>query len=189
MTNLIALGIIKRETPVTEPNSKRPVYLIEDQFFRFWYTFVPGNISAIQSGRMERFYPSMVESRLSDYMGLTFEKMCRDYILYYDEEIPFPIGAVGQWWGGNPKTRKQAQIDVVVTSAEGDSAIIGSCKFRETPTGEEELHLMEEYADAMGHFANRYYYFFSKSGFSAGLESRAEKGEVRLLTLAELYEV
>ena len=189
MTNLIALGIIKRETPVTEPNSKRPVYLIEDQFFRFWYTFVPGNISAIQSGRMERSYPSMVESRLSDYMGLTFEKMCRDYILYYDEEIPFPIGAVGQWWGGNPKTRKQAQIDVVVTSAEGDSAIIGSCKFRETPTGEEELHLMEEYADAMGHFANRYYYFFSKSGFSAGLESRAEKGEVRLLTLAELYEI
>ena len=50
-------------------------------------------------------------------------------------------------------------------------------------------HLMEEYADAMGHFANRYYYFFSKSGFSAGLESRAEKGEVRLLTLAELYEI
>ena len=48
---------------------------------------------------------------------------------------------------------------------------------------------MEEYADAMGHFANRYYYFFSKSGFSAGLESRAEKGEVRLLTLAELYEI
>ena len=189
MTNLIALGIIKRETPVIEPNSKRPVYLIEDQFFRFWYTFVPGNISAIQSGRMERSYPSMVESRLSNYMGLTFEKMCRDYILYYDEEIPFPIGAVGQWWGGNPQTRRQAQIDVVVTSAEGDSAIIGSCKFREAPTGEEELRLMEEYADAMGHFANRYYYLFSKSGFSAGLESRAEKGEVRLLTLAELYEI
>ena len=188
MTNLIALGIIKRETPITEPNSKRPVYLIEDQFFRFWYTFVPGNISAIQSGRMERSYSSMVESRLPNYMGLTFEKMCRDYILYYDEKLPFPIGAVGQWWGGNPKTRRQAQIDVVVTSAEGDSAIIGSCKFRETPTEEEELRLMEEYADAMGHFANRYYYLFAKSGFSAGLESLAEKGQVRLLTLAELYE-
>ena len=79
--------------------------------------------------------------------GITF------YII--DEKLPFPIGAVGQWWGGNPKTRRQAQIDVVVTSAEGDSAIIGSCKFRETPTEEEELRLMEEYADAMGHFANR----------------------------------
>lgn len=33
-------------------NSKRPIYLIEDQFFRFWYTFVPKNISAIQSGRI-----------------------------------------------------------------------------------------------------------------------------------------
>ncbi len=33
IANLITLGIIKRETPVTDPNSKRPIYLIEDQFF------------------------------------------------------------------------------------------------------------------------------------------------------------
>ncbi|HJC24184.1 MAG TPA: ATP-binding protein [Candidatus Eisenbergiella merdavium] len=188
MSNLISLGIIKRETPVTDPNSKRPVYLIEDQFFRFWYSFVPKNISAIQSGRMERSYPSMVEERLPDYMGLTFEKMCRDYILYYDEKLPFPIGAVGQWWGGNPKTRRQAQIDIVVTSAGDDSAVIGSCKYRESLVGEEELRLMEEYAEAMGHFRRRYYYLFSRSGFSTALKERAREGQVRLITLEELYE-
>ncbi|MCM1539739.1 MAG: ATP-binding protein [Blautia sp.] len=100
IANLILLGIIKRETPVTDPDSKRPIYLIEDQFFRFWYSFVPKNISAIQSGRMEKSYPVVVQNRLSDYMGLTFEKMCRDYILYYDSRIPFALGCVGQWWGG-----------------------------------------------------------------------------------------
>lgn len=189
ITNLITLGIIKRETPVTDPNSKRPIYLIEDQFFRFWYTFVPKNMSAIQSGRMERSYPSTIENRLPDYMGLTFEKICRDYLLYYDNQLPFPIGDVGQWWGGNPKTHKQAQIDVVVTSAEDDSGIIGSCKFRESLVGEDELRLMEEYGNAMGHFGHRYYYLFSKSGFTRALLNRADGVEMRLFTLADMYDI
>ena len=122
-------------------------------------------------------------------MGLTFEKMCREYILYYDEQLPFLIGNVGQWWGGNPKTRKQAQIDIVVTSAEDDSGIIGSCKFRESFVAEDELQLMEEYAEAMGHFGKRYYYLFSKSGFSTALVRYAEAGEVRLVTLEDMYAV
>ena len=188
ISNLITLGILKRETPVTDPGSKRPIYLIEDQFFRFWYSFVPRNISAIQSDRMEKSYPLTVENRLPDYMGLTFEKMCRDFILYYDK-LPFPIGDIGQWWGGNPRTRKQAQIDIVVTSAADDSGIIGSCKFRESFVGEEELRLMEEYADAMGHFEQRYYYLFSKSGFADSLIQQAENGKVRLVTLKEMYDV
>lgn len=187
LANLMTLGIIKRETPVTDPNSKRPIYLIEDQFFRFWYTFVPKNISAIQSGRMESSYPVTVESRLSDYMGLTFEKMCREYILYYDEKLPFPIGDVGQWWGRNPKTHKQAQIDVVVTSAEDDSGIIGSCKYRESVVAEDELYLLEEYADAMGHFGHRYYYLFSKSGFHESLVKHTHNRELRLITLKDMY--
>lgn len=187
MGNLIALGIIKRETPVTDPGSKRPVYLIEDQFFRFWYSFVPKNISAVQSGRIESTYPSAIEKRLSDYMGLTFEKMCRDYILFYDDQLKFPIGNVGQWWGGNPKTHRQAQIDIVVTSAEDDSGIIGSCKFRDSLMMEDELWLMEEYADAMGHFGKRYYYLFSKSGFGPGLMKRAKEGNVRLITLRDMF--
>ncbi|MDE6971596.1 MAG: ATP-binding protein [Lachnospiraceae bacterium] len=188
IANLITLGIIKRETPVTDPNSKRPIYLIEDQFFRFWYTFVPKNMSAILSGRMEGSYASRVGSRLPDYMGLVFEKMCRDYILYHDDELPFAIGDVGQWWGGNPKTRKQVQIDVVATSAEDDSGIVGSCKFRENPVSDSELELMEEYADAMGHFGQRFYYFFSKSGFAASMTKQGSSRELRLITLKDMYE-
>lgn len=101
--------------------------------------------------------------------------------------MPFPIGNVGQWWGGNPKTRKQAQIDIVVTSAEDDSGIIGSCKFRESPVGEDELQLMEEYADAMGHLGRRHYYLFSRSGFTDSLSNRAGDVRLRLITLEDMY--
>ncbi|MCM1539738.1 MAG: hypothetical protein NC121_00575 [Blautia sp.] len=76
----------------------------------------------------------------------------------------------------------------MVTSAEDDSGIIGSCKFRESPVSEKELRLMEEYADAMGHFGHRYYYFFSRSGFSPELQKQADHGELRLITLKDMYE-
>jgi hypothetical protein len=147
-------------------------------------------MSAIMSGRIEKAYPSVIESRLSDYMGLTFEKMCRDYILYYDEKLPFPIGDVGQWWGGNKRTHKQAQIDVVVTSANDDSGIIGSCIFRDGFVAEDELRLMKDYADAMGYFGKRYYYLFSKSGFSETLTQMEKTGDgsLRLITLKDMYE-
>ena len=74
--------------------------------------------AAIVSGRIEQSYDEVVAKRLSDYMGIIFEEMCRDYILYYDNLLPFNMSEIGQWWGGNPKTKKQAQIDVVVTSAD-----------------------------------------------------------------------
>ncbi|MBD5525426.1 MAG: ATP-binding protein [Lachnospiraceae bacterium] len=187
LSNLITLGVIRRETPVTDPASKRPLYLIDDQFFRFWFTFVSRNMSAVLSGRMEQNYGVTVENRLSDYMGLTFEKMCRDYILYYDNDLPFPIDQIGQWWGGHPRTHKQAQIDVVASSACDDSCIIGSCKFRNIPIDIDELDLMKDYAQAMGHFQNHYYYFFSKFGFTDSLRGQSEAETLRLLTLEDIY--
>ena len=44
---LIDLGIIKKETPITEKPGKKTIYFLTDNFFRFWYRFVPQNIAAI----------------------------------------------------------------------------------------------------------------------------------------------
>lgn len=186
ITNLIALGILKKEIPVTEPKSKRPLYQLEDNFFRFWFTFVSKNTAAIISGRIEKSYDATIGAFLSDYMGLTFEKMCRDYLLYYDNQLPFDLSDIGQWWGGNPKTKKQAQIDIVVTSAEKGEGIIGSCKFRNEKVDVDELSLMQEYAAAMGAFQKQYYYFFSKSGFTETMQKKAG-AHIRLFTLENLY--
>jgi len=187
ISNLISLGIVKREVPVTEQSSRRPIYLIADQYFRFWYSFVPQNMAAIMSGRIEQSFSTAVENRLNDYMGLTFEAMCQDYIMYYDDDLPFDIGAVGQWWGSNPKTHKQAQIDIVVTSADRRRGIIGSCKFRNQLLGVDEYDLMKEYADAMGKIDERFYYFFSKSGFADSIKKCSSGEAVRLITIEEMY--
>ena len=184
---LLDLGIIKKETPITEKGSKKTIYAIGDNFFRFWYRFVPQNTSAISAGRIERIYDKLIKQHFSDYMGLVFEQMCREYLLRYAEDLPIILSDVGQWWGTDAKAKKEVQIDIVGTPIEGKVYIIGSCKYRNEAIGVDELELLKYYATVFGKGKKYYYYIFSKSGFTQGLQELAAKGEVKLLTLKELY--
>lgn len=184
---LMELGIVKKETPINEKVGKKTIYQLADNFFRFWYRFVPTNISAIQSGRIQRTYDQVIKTQLSDYMGLVFEKMCRDYLLYYADELPFEPVEIGQWWGTDPQKKKQIQIDVVATSVTENEFIVGSCKFKNEKIGVDELELLKEYAEVFSRGKKCYYYIFSKSGFTDGLLECAEKESVKLLTLEDIY--
>jgi len=93
---LLDLGILKKETPITEKAGKKTIYNIGDNFFRFWYRFVPQNTSAISAGRMPKIYEQSVKKYIPEYMGLVFEQMCRDYLLRYDENLPIMLSEIGQ---------------------------------------------------------------------------------------------
>jgi AAA+ ATPase superfamily predicted ATPase len=54
--NLISLGIIKRETPFAENTTRKAIYKISDNLFRFWYRFVPDNIAAVSRGLTDAVY-------------------------------------------------------------------------------------------------------------------------------------
>lgn len=184
---LLDLGILKKETPITEKAGKKTIYNIGDNFFRFWYRFVPQNTSAISAGRMPKIYEQSVKKYISEYMGLVFEQMCRDYILRYDENLPIMLSEVGQWWGTDQKARKEVQIDIVGTPVEGNEYIIGSCKYKNEQIGIDELELLKQYASVFGKGSKYHYYIFSKSGFTKGLEERAKEEGVKLLTLDDIY--
>lgn len=187
LKTLIDLGIAKRETPITEKPGKKTIYLLADNFFRFWYRFVPVNMSAIDSGRIVKTYLHAVKQYLPDYMGLIFEKMCQDYLLYYDAHLPIELNEIGQWWGSDPKQKKQIQIDIVGTPVDGKDYIIGSCKYRNEKIGLDELELLRDYAVVFGKGNNYHYYIFSKGGFTDGLLQAQERGEVQLITMEQLY--
>lgn len=184
---LIDLGIVKKETPVTEKIGKKTIYELADNFFRFWYRFVPANMSAIDSGRIQKSYANTIKKNLPDYMGLTFEHMCCDYLLYYEKDLPIELNQVGQWWGTDNKNKKQVQIDIVGTPVEGDEYIIGSCKYRNEKIGLDELELIREYAQVFGKGKKYYYYIFSKGGFTEGLIQAQNRREVKLIGLDDLY--
>ena len=54
--------------------------------------------------------------------------------------------------------------------------------------GLDELELIREYAAVFGKGTNYHYCIFSKGGFTDGLLQAQERGEVQLLTLADIFE-
>lgn len=188
---LTELGIIRKETAITERSAKKTLYMIEDNFFRFWYRFIPQNISSISAGRFEHLYEKMVKANMHDYMGLVFEKMCREYLMKYAEDLPFDLADVGQWWGTDAAEKKEIQIDIVgVPVHEPNHKIseylIGSCKFRNEKPGINEIHLLEHYAAVFGKGTSYYYMIFSLTGFTEELQQYAKSHPVKLVTLKDM---
>ena len=184
---LLELGILRKETPITEKPGRKTIYMIDDNFFRFWYRFVPKNMSIISAGRMSTVYEQAVKKYYPDYMGLIFEKMCQEYLNRYAKDLPIMLSSIGQWWGTDSVARKEIQIDIVGTAVDGNEFIIGSCKYRNEPIGIDELQLIRSYASVFRKNGTFYYYIFSKGGFTNSLLEAEKRGEVRLITLEDLY--
>ncbi len=187
LKSLSELGIVEKETPIAEKVGRKTVYRLKDSFFRFWYRFVPSNVALIDSGRFADMYSTVVKPYLSDFMGLVFEKMCRDYLLRYAGNLPFVLKEVGPWWGTDPVRKKEVQIDLVGVPLEGDVYLIGSCKYRNAKVGYDELELLREYASVFGKGRDYRYVIFSKGGWTKTLGDAADQGEVTLVSLEDVY--
>ena len=127
--NLISLGIVRKETPYGEKSSRKTVYSIEDNMFRFWYRFVLENNSIIARGADELAY-KRIEPHLSDYMGKVFEDICSQYLwkLLLSGQCPVEFTSLGRWWGNNPMTRSQTEIDIM-GEQDKNTALFGECKW------------------------------------------------------------
>ena len=194
INGLTDLGIVQKRLPVVQKSAKKTTYHISDNFFRFWYRFVPGNMLAVSSGNMERIYDAAVGSYLSSYMGLVFEDICKQYLVFYAADLPFQLQEIGEWWGPDPNQKKEVQVDIVALGAKpnnttsGRKMLIGSCKIKNEAIGTNELDLLKEYAALFATSNDEcYYYIFSKSGFTSGLLERQQQGEVTLVSIDEIY--
>ncbi len=184
--NLIALGIVKKETPYGDDSARKTIYSIEDNMFRFWYRFVPENTSIIARGASDLAY-KRIEPQLSNYMGAIFEDICKQYLwkLQLDEKCAINFTELGRWWGANPKTRKQEEIDIVGV-ADKNTALFAECKWTNEKVDVGVLEKLIERSELFPH-KNKYYYVFAKTGFTKGCEDMAKKlGNVILIAYADM---
>ena len=195
MRVLLELGIVQKTEPVIDKSARKKEYRICDLFFRFWYRFVPRNMMAITTGTIDRQYDAAVGSYLSEYMGLTFEIICRQYLMYYAQNLPFVINEIGEWWGSHPELKKEIQVDIVAVGAQennvqgGRKLLLGSCKYKNEKTDIQELELLREYASVFTKSEDQcFYWLFSKSGFTDGLLELQKQGEVTLISLNQIYQ-
>ena len=191
IANLMVTGIIQKDFAITEEGNKKKIqYVLKDTMFRFWYRFVPDGIAAIEMGRGEVFYQKAVRPFLPEYMGRVFEDICRQYTLRagIDGRLPCFVTSVGRWWGTNPATKEQTDIDVVGLAKTERKLLLGECKFRNEAVDKDAVEaLMQRNGLVDRSYQTAGYLLFSKSSFTPWvMEHRDELGLVTV-PLEELY--
>lgn len=189
--SLISLGLVKKETPVTETPGRKTIYLLDDLMFRFWYRFVLHNLNAIAASRgdqdLKMIYEQQIAPHLNTYMGYIFEEICKEYLWsqVFQKKTPFFFSEMGRWWGPNHKKKRQEEIDLLAFS--GNSALYAECKWTNAAVTTGILtDLMEK--SALFPYTDPYFYIFSKSGFTKDCRSfAASRSNVRLITLSEMW--
>lgn len=184
--NLISLGIIQKETPYGEKASRKSVYSIEDNMFRFWYRFIPENNSIIARGAADLAYERIVPF-LPDYMGKVFEEICKQYLwkLLLSGKCPVNFSTLGRWWGNDPVAKSQVEIDILAEQ-DKNTALFGECKWTNEKV---DLGVLETLVKRSKLFSYEkvHYYLFAKSGFTKGCIERAnEMGNVTLVSYKDI---
>ena len=183
--NLITLGIVKKESPYGEKSTRKTIYSIEDNMFRFWYRFVPENISVISRGAVDLAY-NRIAPELSSYMGGVFEDICKQYLwkLLLEGKCAVNFTDLGRWWGANPKTKSQEEIDIM--GADKDTVLLAECKWTNEKV---DLGVLETLVERSTLFSYKktHFYLFAKTGFTKGCIDRAnEMGNVTLVIYEDI---
>lgn len=184
--NLIDLGIIRKETPLGDSSTRKTVYTVDDNMFRFWYRFVPENASTIALGAVDLAY-RRIERHLPEYMEAVFEEICRQYLLalLLADRCAVDFTESGRWWGTNPKTRKQEKIDILGTM-DKYSALFGECKWSEEKIDVSALEKLLDRSNLFS-FQRVHFYLFAKNGFTQDCIDKAR--EYRNVTLVTYEDI
>ena len=163
LRSLISLGIVKKERPVLTEKSKKTIYRLADNMFRFWYRFVPQNISQIQAGAGKKVFDS-IEQKIPAFMGEVFEEICKQYLWKENlaQRLPFHFCDAGRWWGTNPLRKYEQEVDII--AFDDTKAIFCECKWTSEPIGSNVVHNLIEKSMMFNH-TEKYYFLFSKSGY------------------------
>ena len=171
LNSLISLGIVKKECPILIEKLKKTIYRLADNMFRFWYRFVPQNISQIQAGAGESVYEN-IEQQIPAFMGEIFEEICKQYLWNENlaKRLPFYFRDAGRWWGTNQIKKREQEIDII--AFDDTRAIFCECKWTRELAGVDVLHDLIEKSQIFN-FEESFYILFSKTGFTDECKSNA----------------
>ena len=183
INSLVELGIVAKKTPVLDRKNKRPIYVIKDTMFRFWYYFVQKNMNLINMELGEMVYNKQVEARLNDYMGSVFEKIT---IEYFEQrlrkgKLDFIPADYGNWWGNDKIRKKESEIDLLAYN-ENNNYLFAEVKWKNQKADETVL---KELIEKSMNFKclGRYYWLVSLSGF----EKFIKPDNAELMDINDIY--
>ena len=187
---LIDLGIVKREVPCGEKDCvRKALYSFADNYFSFYFKFIFGRKDML-NGLMspEMFYDrELTPEKFGVFLGHMFEEICKQYLVrqFRNGRMPFAADFLGRWWGGNPETKKQEEVDILALN--DSDALICECKFTNDGFDEKELKGLEASGVCINR-PNKHYMIFSKNGATSGVHGIIDgNSDYSLVTLDDLY--
>jgi AAA+ ATPase superfamily predicted ATPase len=182
---LTDLRIIKREVPVIEKSfekSKKGIYLINDNYFRFWFNFVFPNKSFIAEGEVDYLIKNKVRPKMDIFTSSAFEEVCRAFVKKgAGKDMRF--NNVGRWWS------KDAEIDVVAINEDDNSILFGEAKWSTKKIGVDvlsDLKIKAPFVEWGKKNRKEFYALFSRKGFTEELKNIANKEKLILKTIEEM---
>jgi hypothetical protein len=188
LDTLKEIRIVERALPYGENStSKKGIYQIKDNYFKFWYRFIFPNDGKIELLGDDKTADNILET-LPDYMGLVFESICTEYMINQAKagKLPFTPNGFGKWWGNNPQKKCRDDIDII--GIDGNRGIFCECKFQNELFDLAEFKDLISASDLFKNVTEKYYYIFVKSGYTQAVIDEAENYNVKLLTIDDLFE-
>ncbi len=185
LSTLERLRLVEKEIPITEKvpqKSRKGLYTISDNFFRFWFQYIFPFKSDLEIGRYDNVLHQF-DTIFNTVEAAVYEKVCQELIFDFEKHL-FPIERVGKWWA------PEKEIDIVGVNEREQKIVFGECKWSARPVGIDIYkHLKEKAAFVAWGKGERTEYFilFSKSGFTPDMKKLTkEDGNVLLIEKNEL---
>ncbi len=173
LNTLERLRLIEKEIPVTEKKpekSRKGLYKIADNFFRFWFQYVFPFKSDLAISRYDYVFDQFDKS-FNSLEALVYERVCQEIIFDFEKQL-FPLERVGRWWA------PENEIDLVGISERENKIVFGECKWSARPVGTNVLFDLQTKAKVVQWGKGKreeYFILFSKSGFTTDLLKLAKK--------------
>lgn len=189
LITLQTLRLIEKRVPCGESEtSKKSIYVIKDNFFKFWFRYEFTNNSYYAMLGAKEASKEIMDD-ISNLMGDAFEDICKEYIirLAKQRKLPFIPYHLGKWWGTNPVIKAQDDVDLLAVDKTGKKAIFIECKFTSQPMPYDEYEDLVTATKAFPNIEEKHLWFISKSGYTKSVVEQAKKDHATLLTIDDLF--
>lgn len=184
LNNLIKMNLIKKVTPINEPdNSRRTYYEINDNFIDFYYRYIFKNNSSRAILNSSDFYNEIIKEDFNEnFVPKKFEKIAFEYLIRENKagNIKPPFLKIGKYWYDNPIEKVNGEFDVVTKDKDG--FIVFEVKYTNKKVDSKVIEKLVKQLDK----CNVKYYklgFFSKSDFAI-----KDKEQYYLKSLEDMYQ-
>ena len=178
---LDSLQITKKEIAITErmpEKSRKGIYMIDDNFFNFWFRFVFRNRALLEENRINEV-ASKIKEAMPSLLAKNYERISGEILLnaILNNKITLKFESYGRWWN------KNEEIDLVAVNSQTNEILFGEVKWSNKPIGTNIYKDLEEKTQRVewGKKGRCHYFcLFSKSGFTEDMIKLAKKEKVCL---------